>query len=135
MVSVKNIVLLLSASLQVAAATCKDYGSWYIHIRLDAGAQGHRQGRLRAEHSKIPGNVTSATWLYDPETQKTTYTTDDFTLNNTLIDSLGIQDFEIFQTVDGVPLKGSGPINIYFAPAANGRGGEGNTTIVSQKAF
>lgn len=40
--------------------------------------------------------------------------------------------FEIQQTVLGVPLKGSGPIDMYFSPGANGRGGKGNTTITSE---
>lgn len=43
-----------------------------------------------------------------------------------------ITDFEIEQTVLGIPLKGSGLIDMYFSPAANGRGGKGNTTIISE---
>lgn len=45
---------------------------------------------------------------------------------------LTIVDVNIQQTVLGVPLKGSGEIDVYFDVNSNGRGGLGNTTIVSE---
>ncbi|OHF04085.1 hypothetical protein CORC01_00424 [Colletotrichum orchidophilum] len=133
MISYKSLFLFVPPILQnVAANTCNNHGSWYIKINLAAGAQGNRRGDLYAEHSKTPGVISHSMWIYDPETQLTTYTPDDPTLNNTLISVLGLQNLDIQQTVLGIPLKGSGLIDMYFNPGANGRGGKGNTTIVSE---
>ncbi|KAF6803484.1 hypothetical protein CMUS01_15078 [Colletotrichum musicola] len=132
MVSPKSLLVLLSAALYTGASCTPDHGSWYIEIRLGGGAQGHRQGWFWATHSSNPGVRAESVWLYDPEVDDTRYTTTDPTLNHTRIQFLGLQDVNIQQTVLGVPLKGSGQIDVYFDVNSNGRGGLGNTTIVSE---
>ncbi|KAK1674044.1 hypothetical protein BDP55DRAFT_668897 [Colletotrichum godetiae] len=132
MVSSKGILFFIPVVLQVVAATACDYGSWYVEINLAAGAQGNRRGDLYAEHSKTPGVISHSVWIYDPETKLTTFSAEDPTLNNTRISAIGLQNFEIKQTVLDIPLKGFGPIDMYFNPGANGRGGKGNATIVSK---
>lgn len=95
MVSFKSLLLLVPVITQLVVATSSDYGSWYIEINLAAGAQGNRRGDLYAEHSKTPGVISHSLWIYEPETQLTTYTAEDPTLNNTLISVLGLQSTSI----------------------------------------
>ncbi|TEA21541.1 hypothetical protein C8034_v005713 [Colletotrichum sidae] len=135
MVSFKSLVVILCVALHaLAAPTCKDYGSWYIEVDLAGGAQGDRMGDIYATHSKTPQTTNHARWYYNPRVDNTTYTKDDPTLNVTWVSQLGTQTFDIQQTILGKKLKGSGPITMYFNPNSNGRGGIGNTTIISEPA-
>ncbi|KAI9147533.1 hypothetical protein HJFPF1_12559 [Paramyrothecium foliicola] len=135
LVSKKTLALCAFAVFQVGAV---DYGTWSINIVTGASASGYRYGDMYATHSKNPGVTSHSHWQYDPSTQKTTYTPDDPTLSNTEIDATGVQNFAIQQTVpiDGTNtvLKGSGSIDIQMSSAANGRGGEGSTTITAELA-
>ncbi|KAL0932133.1 uncharacterized protein CTRU02_213086 [Colletotrichum truncatum] len=133
MVSANSLWLLFSIAIQAGAApTCNDYGSWYVEVVLAGGAQGDRQGDIYTTHSKTPQTTNHARWYYNPRVDNTTYTQDDPTLNVTWVRVLGTQTFEIQQAVLGTPLKGSGPLTMYFNPNSNGRGGIGNTTITSE---
>ncbi|KAF9872491.1 hypothetical protein CkaCkLH20_09988 [Colletotrichum karsti] len=128
----KNLFALIAVGLYAGTVTCDDYGSWHVQINLSGGAQGHRLGELHAVHSSTPNEESYARWLYDPTVGYTVYTSEDPTLNNTWIDTIGVHTFEIQQEVLGVPLKGSGPIEIFFNKNGNGRSAFGNATIVSE---
>ncbi|CAI0641054.1 unnamed protein product [Colletotrichum noveboracense] len=132
MFSTKHLLSLLAVGLHAGIAACEEYGSWHVQINLSGGAQGHRLGELHAVHSSTPNEESYARWLYDPAVGYTVYTAEDPTLNNTWIDSVGVHAFEIQQEVLGVPLKGSGPIEIFFNTNGNGRSAFGNATIPSQ---
>jgi hypothetical protein len=86
-----GLLALHSEAVPTTSKACTDYGSWEIGIITGASATGYRFGDLYAQHSKNPGVISHSKWLYSPEFQNTTFTTDDPTLSNSLLDSLGVQ--------------------------------------------
>ncbi|KAI9150551.1 hypothetical protein HJFPF1_10324 [Paramyrothecium foliicola] len=132
MVSFKSAILLLSAASHAIGANCSDYGSWHVYVLLRGGAQGHRNGDTYVEHSKTPGVISHWGWAYWPETGETEFFSNSSTLNTTRLEYGGLNDFEIRDTVLGVPLKGAGTILLVRPTESNGRSFHGNATIVAE---
>lgn len=82
-------VLLLSASLNTITAQPTDYGSWYVTVEANFGAQGDRNQFTYVEHSHNPGVIGYWDYWYIWATNTTTYFTNDTSLNTTTIRNRG----------------------------------------------